>query len=204
MSAVRAVQSRESMRVGVIGLGVGSLAADAAPKDAVVFYEIDPLVDAFARTRFSFLTKCNPGVQVRLGDARVVMESEARNGYDVLVLDAFSGDSIPMHLLTREAFSLYAGHLAPEGAIAVHISNRYLDLMPVVKAAGEREGFTVRFIRSSGDANKGYFEALWAVLVRDQKLLAHESLAKAIADSPQTDRTLLWTDDFSNLLSAIR
>lgn len=204
MSAVRSVQSLESMRVGVIGLGVGSLAADAAPKDAVVFYEIDPLVDAFARTRFSFLTKCNPGVQVRLGDARVVMESEAPNRYDVLVLDAFSGDSIPMHLLTTEAFTLYASHLAPEGAIAVHISNRYLDLMPVVKAAGEREGFTVRFVRSSGDANTGYFEALWAVLVRDEKLLAHESLAKAIADSPQTDRTLLWTDDFSNLLSAIR
>jgi spermidine synthase len=204
MSAVRSVQSLESMRVGVIGLGVGSLAADAAPKDAVVFYEIDPLVDAFARTRFSFLTKCNPGVQVHLGDARVVMESEAPNKYNVLVLDAFSGDSIPMHLLTTEAFSLYASHLAPEGAIAVHISNRYLDLMPVVKAAGERHGFTVRFIRSSGDANKGYFEALWAVLVRDEKLLAHESLGKAITDSPQTDRTLLWTDDFSNLLSAIR
>lgn len=204
MRAVREMQALQGMRVGVIGLGVGSLAADAKPQDAVAFYEIDPLVEAFARTRFSFLTRCSTGVEVRLGDARVVLESEAPNRYDVLVLDAFSGDSIPMHLLTAEAFALYASHLAANGAIAVHISNRYLDLMPVVKAAGERQGFTVRFIRSSGDANTGYFEALWAVLVREEKLLSHESLAKAIAATPQTDRTLLWTDDFSNLLSAIR
>ncbi len=204
LRAVRDINPKEGMRIGIVGLGVGSLAANNPPKDRVVFYEIDPLVEHFARSRFSFLSACSEGTQVRMGDARVVLESEPPNRYDVFVLDAFSGDSIPMHLLTAEAFALYNKHLAQDGAMAVHISNRYLDLMPVVKSAGEKQGFTVRFIRSGGDATKGFFPALWAVLVRDQRLLAHESLEGPIAATTQPDTKLLWTDDFSNLLSALR
>lgn len=203
LRAVRETNPKPGMRIGVVGLGVGSLAANNAPDDRVVFYEIDPLVEQFARSRFGFLSECSEGTQVRMGDARVVLESEPPNRYDVFVLDAFSGDSIPMHLLTEEAFSLYAKHLAKDGAMAIHISNRYLDLMPVVKSAGEKQGFTVRFIRSGGDAPKGFYPALWGVLVRDERLLAHASVKDAVAATAQPQTKLLWTDDFSNLLSAL-
>ncbi len=202
--AVREMNPKQGLRIGVVGLGVGSLAANNPPDDRVVFYEIDPLVEHFARSRFTFLSECSVGTQVRMGDARVVLESEQPNRYDVFVLDAFSGDSIPMHLLTEEAFSLYTKHLTKEGVMAVHISNRYLDLMPVVKSAGEKQGFTVRFIRSGGDRAKGYYPALWGVLTRDNQLLANANLKDAIASTTQPDSKLLWTDDFSNLLSALR
>ncbi len=204
LRAVRETTPGKGLRIGVVGLGAGCLAANNPPNDRIVFYEIDPLVEHFARSRFTFLSECSVGTQVRMGDARVVLESEQPNRYDVFVLDAFSGDSIPMHLLTEEAFSLYNKHLAPDGVMAVHISNRYLDLMPVVKSTGEKQGFTVRFIRSGGDTKKGYYPALWGVLTRDERLLANANLKDAIAASAQPETKLLWTDDFSNLLSALR
>lgn len=204
LRAVRDTNPKDGMQIGITGLGVGSLSSNHSPNDRIVYYEIDPLVEQFARSRFTFLSECAVGVDVRMGDARVVLESEPANRYDVFILDAFSGDSVPMHLLTSEAFSLYVSHVAPDGVMAVNVSNRYLDLMPVVKSAGEKYGFTVRFIRSGGDSSKGYFPALWGLLVRDEKLLAHESLKDAIAATEQPATNLLWTDDFSNLLSALR
>lgn len=204
LKAVRETGHPAGLRIGVTGLGVGVLAAANQPGDRLIYYEIDPLVEYFARTRFSFLSKCASDVGVRLGDARIVLEAEQPNQYDVFILDAFSGDSVPMHLLTAEAFVLYSKHLAADGVMAVNISNRYLDLMPVVKTAGERVGFKVRFIRSGGDPEKGYFAALWGVLVRDERLLAHQSLKDAVASTPQPTASLLWTDDFSNLFSALR
>ncbi len=201
---VRESKPGQPLRIGITGLGAGSLAGMNQPGDHIVFYEIDPLVEQFARTRFTFLSECSKHVEVRLGDARVVLESEPDNRYDVFIVDAFSGDSIPMHLITAEAFALYRKQLAPDGVMAVNVSNRYLDLMPVVKSGGEKEGFTVKFVRSGGDPAKGFYPALWSIFSRDERLFAAEDLKQAIGRTEQPATTLRWTDDFSNLLSALR
>ena len=121
-------------RVGIIGLGVGTLAAYAQPGDSFRFYEINPMVEQMARQYFHYLGDCAGRVNVVLGDARLNLDREKPQNFDVLVLDAFSGDAIPMHLLTVEAFAIYLRHLAPEGVIAVHISNQHFSLGPVVDA----------------------------------------------------------------------
>lgn len=204
LRAVRESKPGQPLRIGITGLGAGSLAAAGQPDDHIVFYEIDPLVELFARTEFSFLSECSKGVEVRMGDARVVIEGEPANRYDVFIVDAFSGDSIPMHLITEEAFALYRKQLAPGGVMAANISNRYLDLMPVVKSGGERQGFTVKFIRSDGDPAEGFYPALWSVFSRDERLFEQDGLRQAIERTEQPAGVLHWTDDFSNLLSALR
>ena len=123
-------------RAGLIGLGVGVLAAYAKPGDEFRFYEINPLVVDYARTQFRFLADCQGKVEIVLGDGRMALEREKPNGFDLLVVDAFSGDSIPVHLLSREALRLYMKHLAPGGILAMHVSNLHLQLAPVVERVG--------------------------------------------------------------------
>lgn len=187
------------LRVGVIGLGTGTMAAYARPADEYVFYEINPLIERIAREDFSFLNECAQHVQVRIGDARIQMEAEVPNAYDVLVLDAFSGDSIPTHLLTREAFAVYARHLAADGVMLVNISNRYLDLRPVVRAGASTAGFDVAFLGSHRGAEHQVFDAVWVLLARDPAIFAEASIRDASARTPQPKAEVLWTDDFSNL-----
>ncbi len=127
---------RESLRVGIVGLGVGTLATYARGGDEYKFYEINPQVVDVAKERFSFLSDAGGRADVIIGDARLTLEHQRKQSLDLLVLDAFSGDSVPTHLLTRESFQLYRRHLASNGAIAVHVSNRYLDLAPLVAALG--------------------------------------------------------------------
>jgi hypothetical protein len=196
------VQS-SSLKVGLVGLGVGTLAAYARPADKYVFYEINPLVEDIARHNFTFLSECSSGAEVRLGDARVLLEAESPNGYDILLMDAFSGDSIPVHLLTREAFQIYASHLKDDGVIAVNISNRYLDLRPVVRASGEAIGFDTRFVIAWSNPKMGSFESQWAILSRDGAIYDAPLLREAIAQTQQSNRTIVWTDDFSNLFSVL-
>ncbi|MCW5964939.1 MAG: fused MFS/spermidine synthase [Bryobacterales bacterium] len=188
-----------ALRVGVIGLGIGTLAAYARPADEFVFYEINPLIERIAREDFSFLSECAQHVQVRLGDARVQMESEAPNAYSVLFVDAFSGDSIPTHLLTREAFAVYTRHLAANGVMLVNISNRYLDLRPVVRASAASAGFDVVFLGSQRGADDQVFDAVWALLARDPAIISDVSIRVAAGRTPQPKEEVLWTDDFSNL-----
>ncbi|MBX3438562.1 MAG: fused MFS/spermidine synthase, partial [Planctomycetaceae bacterium] len=141
--AMELLQSRnESLRVGVVGLGVGTLAAYGRPGDLLRFYEINDEVDRLARTCFTFLNRTRARVETVLGDARLSLASEPPQQYDLLVLDAFSGDAIPTHLLTREAFAEYLRHLTPEGIIAIHISNLHFDLRPVVDAIADEYGLT--------------------------------------------------------------
>ena len=124
-------------RIGIVGLGTGTLACYARPGEQWTFYEIDPAVVRIARDpqRFTFLSSCKPGRPIKVGDARLLIEGEPPATTDLLVVDAFSSDAVPMHLLTREAFADYRRLLSPSGLLLVHISNRYLDLMPVVAAA---------------------------------------------------------------------
>ncbi|MCC6858810.1 MAG: fused MFS/spermidine synthase [Bryobacterales bacterium] len=186
--------------VGLAGLGVGTLAAYGRPGDSYRFYEINPLVLRVARESFFFLPECRAACEVVLGDARLSLEREPPRGFDVLALDAFSGDSVPVHLLTRQAFRLYFRHLKPDGVLAVHITNRYLDLAPVVRAAGEATGREVRVLRSDGDPAQGTLPCEWAVAAR-----------AGFFDGPQWRGTPTpprleepWTDDYSNLLRVVR
>jgi hypothetical protein len=120
-------------RIGVVGLGVGTTAAYGRSNDVLRIYEINAEVLRMARTHFTYLSNCPSKIEVALGDARLSLEHESPQQFDLLALDAFSSDAIPVHLLTREAFELYLNHVNPNGVIAVHISNRYLDLQPVLQ-----------------------------------------------------------------------
>ena len=148
------------LRIGVVGLGAGTVAAWGARGDHVRFFEINPLAELFARKYFFYLADSRAAVDVVIGDARLSIERELRDGtgvhaYDVLVIDAFSGDAIPVHLLTREAFARYKEALAPDGVLAVHVSNQYLDLRPVVRGLGKELGERVLEIESRGRHGAG-------------------------------------------------
>jgi hypothetical protein len=198
------------LRVGVVGLGVGTLAAYVyLPRHTIRFYEINPEVLRVAETYFTYLADARERlavVDVVIGDARLSLERELKQtpqAYDLLVLDAFSSDSIPIHLLTQEAFEVYLPHLAAGGAVAVHISNRYLDLAPVVYGLAKHFGLdTVRI--SSDDQQNGGWPAEWIILSRNQKLL--ETLRAAGGTrAPEARAPLpLWTDQRHNLLEALR
>lgn len=190
-------------KVGLIGLGVGTLLAHARAGDRVTVYEIDPLVIDFARRYFTHLRDTEAAVSIVTGDARVALEGEAPNGFDVLVVDAFSGDAIPAHLLTREAFEVYGRHLSPDGILAVHASNRYVDLPPVVKLSGEAAGFEVTLVRSDADDDRGLFSATWVLAAK--KGLFDRDLVKRHAEEIEVPRSLrVWTDDASSLLPVLR
>ncbi|MGE5644230.1 MAG: spermidine synthase [Acidobacteriota bacterium] len=176
-------------RVGVAGLGVGTLAAYGRTLDYFRFYEINPLVVQAARSRFTFLRDCRARYDTVVGDARLSLEREEPQNFDVLALDAFSGDSVPVHLLTVEAFRVYLRHLRPGGVLAIHISNRHLDLEPIVAGACERLGKRLSIVRSTQD-EPGSELAVWAVV--------------SGSAAPAPLRFSAWTDDYSNLLEAIR
>lgn len=197
-------------KFGFVGLGAGTLAAYGMPGDTLRLYEINPDVLRLARERFTFLTQTAADVKIVLGDARLSMEDElahdAPQHFDVLALDAFSSDAIPIHLLTEEAFAVYLKHLAPDGVIAVHISNRYLDLRPVVEGLAKR--FQLHLATVSDDPKDEdwwLYRTTWCLLSRDPKKFAHEDLQDATdAPSDETAKTILWTDDRASLAGVLR
>lgn len=192
----------EPRHVGVIGLGTGTLAVYGRPGDRFRFYEINPLVVEVARREFTFLADARAEVAVVTADARLALEHEEPQSFDVLAVDAFSGDSIPVHLLTLEAFALYERHLAPGGVLAVHVSNRFLDLPPVVALAARSRGLEARLFRSEGGPDAS--AAAWMLLSREPGLFDDPRL-RDVAE-PVVPRAALraWTDDYSNLLRIIK
>lgn len=188
------------LRVGVVGLGVGTLAAYGRPGDHFRFYEINPDVVRLAagpQALFSFVKHSAAHVEIVLGDGRVSLERETPQRYDVLVVDAFSSGSIPVHLLTREAFEVYLAHLEPQaGVLALHVSNRYLDLTPVVAALAQHFGLALVAIDRSDAQSEWPSE--WLLLARNADVLPSE------APRPNATRRALWTDDYSNPLRALR
>jgi spermidine synthase len=184
--------------VGIIGLGVGTLATYAQPGQYYRFYEINDNVERFADKYFSYLADCRGTCDVVLGDGRLSLEREQPQRFDVLVLDAFSGDAVPTHLLTKEAFEIYRKHLRPGATVAVNISNRYLDLSPVVAGLADHFGYRLRRVQSPGDAALGQFPADWIVLTPPSKT-AHVQTAAA-----PPARKILWTDDHSNLFEILK
>jgi hypothetical protein len=200
------------MRVGVLGLGVGVLAAYGQPGDTYRFYEINPLVVNLADGQggyFSFLQDSPADVSVALGDARLVLEQELAAGqpqnFDLLALDAFSSDSIPVHLLTREAFEVYLQHLAPAGVIAAHISNRHVDLRPVLREAAETFGLNaaVLYVPASETA-PATSASLWVLLTYDPAFLSQPAIAAHAQSLDDVPAARLWTDDYSNLFQMLK
>lgn len=191
-------------RVGAIGLGAGTLAAYGKTSDYFRFYEINPQVIAIARDSFSYLRDSPARIDVVLGDARLSLQNEAPQQFDVLAVDAFSGDAIPVHLLTHEAFALYLRHLKPDGILAVHTSNTYLNLPPVVKRLADDAGCAARLITNNGNPRKLIDSADWVLVTRDRHFLdALDSTVWMESISVPADLPV-WSDDFNNLFQILR
>ena len=205
--AIRGKQAAGAVRIGVIGLGTGTTAAYGRLGDYVRYYEINPLVLQIARKEFYYLADCKAQLDVTMGDARLSLERELREGhpqnFDVLAVDAFSSDSIPVHLLTKEAMDLYFRHLRPDGILAVHISNRYLDLQPVLGGEVRATGKIARVVDTEDDETQGVFGATWVLITSPASGLTGEALTNS--EPLESKRTVrLWTDDYSNLFKILK
>jgi hypothetical protein len=203
--ALRAARGERTLRVGAIGLGIGTVATYGRPGDSYTFYEINPLDVSVAKTQFSFLRDSPAKTDVVLGDARLSLERESPQNFDVLILDAFSGDSIPVHLLTRQAFQLYFRHLKPDGALAVHVSNQYLNLEPVVAAAASRLGKEAVIVNHQVDMAQGVYSSTWIILGSRSGFLGRTAIEKAGEVLPASaSANQLWTDDYSSLWRVLK
>lgn len=197
-------------RIGVVGLGTGSLAAYGETGDVFRFYDINPAVDRLAHSRFTYVSETPANVVVVLGDARLSMERELRAGkpqqFDVLVLDAFSSDAIPVHLLTREAIELYLQHMAFGGIIAVHTSNRYLDLDPVIFKISDSLGLYATLIVDDPPEKEWWiYRSSWILISRSADVLKIPAISDAWAPSPKNNPKLrLWTDDYASLFPLLK
>jgi hypothetical protein len=196
---------RESpRRVGVIGLGAGTIAAYGRRGDSYRFYEINPLVIRLAGAEFRYLRDSEAAVVVVPGDARLSLESEPPQGFDILAVDAFSGDSIPVHLLTREAFDLYFRHMKEDGILAVHVSNKYLDLKPVVRRAAASMAKSAVVVETGDDTADGLYASTWVLVAGDPRRFDSLSLPEAAEPAGTGSGARLWTDDYSNLFRHLK
>ncbi len=191
-------------RIGVIGLGVGTMAAYGRDGDTMRFYEINPLVEGIARVLFTYLRESRARLTVVEGDARVSLAGETPQGFDVLVVDAFSGDAIPVHLLTVEALREFRRHMRPGGVIAFHISNQYLNLAPVLGRLAEAEGMASRMVDSPERDERGEFAARWVLLSDGDEIFGRKAFAGAAERVPEESGVRVWTDDYSSLLPIVR
>jgi spermidine synthase len=204
-----AIQSKQghALKVGVIGLGTGTIAAYGRPGDVFRFYEIDRNVIEIAKREFTFLSDSAAKVEIALGDARLSLEREAPQGFDVLAIDAFSSDAIPVHLITREALGVYLRHMKPDGIVAFHVSNRFLDLVPVVARIAEEHGARAVLVQDDPEEDdpSGRSRSDWVLVSRRGEALAAKPIAEK--DSiPAGDRPdwRTWTDDYSNLIEILK
>ena len=201
-------QAREGLRIGVVGLGSGCLATLATQGDVIRFYEIDPLVARVARTHFTYWSDSDAEVQLVVGDARIRLEEELSStgpqGFDVLVVDAFSSDSIPAHLLTREAAELYRRHLRPDGVLALHISNLHLALEPVTLGMAETLGWEALRIRREADYDEAVWSSTWVLISANRELLDAPAVTALRRGWPKGfDKPHVWTDDHTSLLQVL-
>lgn len=202
--ALEAAGKRGPLRAGVIGLGAGTLAAYGRAGDYYSFYDINPLVVRIARQQFTFLQDSPARIAIVQGDARLSLEQQSPQQFDVLAVDAFSGDSIPVHLLTREAFALYFRHLKPGGVLAVHISNRFLDLQPVVEAGAAAFTKQALLIENDSQKSEGVYSSTWVLIGNRDGLLADPSILQAAEELTEQNGSQLWTDDYSSLLRVLK
>jgi hypothetical protein len=199
--AIRAKGDKGPIRIGVLGLGAGVTASLARPGDTLHYYEINPLIPQVANNQFTFYPSCPADKDIYMGDGRLVLERRPSENLDVLTLDAFSSDAIPMHLLTREAYQIYLRHLKPDGILIFHISSRYLNLEPVVSTGAREVGFSGVTVADDGDTENYYVSSTWMVLSRDPGFFNHRNFQDQSVrpmDAPPGFRA--WTDDYSNIV----
>ena len=194
---------RAPLRVGIIGLGTGTLAAYGTPGDVYRFYDINPAVVQIAKRDFSYLADSEARIETPLGDARLTLEREPPADLDLLAIDAFSSDAIPVHLITAEALALYVRHVKPGGVIAFHVTNRFLDLVPIVGALARSQGLEAVWIHDDGGDTLGN-RSDWVLVSRNRALLAKPHIADAATPIPAHPEWRLWTDDFNNLFQVFR
>jgi SAM-dependent methyltransferase len=197
---LRAAEKKRLLNVGAIGLGIGTVATYAKLGDRYTFYEINPLVVKLANQQFSFLRDSPATIDIVMGDARMSLERQAPQHFDVLIVDAFTGDSIPVHLLTLQAFQLYFRHLKPDGVLAVHISNQFLDLEPVVAGAAAHLDKEAVMVERADENGRRVYAASWILLGHRNGFLAEPEIEKAGQILPTAGENVqLWTDNYSSL-----
>jgi len=202
--AIRSRGFSNPLRVGIIGLGAGIIAANGRTGDVYRFYEINPLMVKIAKTEFTYLRDSRAEVEVILGDARLSLEREPQQNYDVLIVDAFSGDAIPIHLLTREALQQYLRHIKKDGILALHISNRYIDLKPVIQRLAEKVGMEAIAVNTAGNPEIGAEAAEWILLSAARETLEKPPLRGAGKALHRTLDVRMWTDDYSSLFGLLK
>ncbi len=193
--------------IGVVGLGTGTLAAYAKAGDRIRFYEINPLVRPIAENLFTYLRdsgKAGARITYAEGDARGSLRREAPQNFDVLAIDAFSGDAIPLHLLTTQALQLYRRHLAPAGILAFHVSNQYLDLAPEIALLANSAGMQAKLVDTPPNAGLGEYRATWVLLTATPEFFAQPEVASAITNVPEIPGLEPWTDDYSSLVPILQ
>ena len=205
-AAMAARQVKGAIRVGVIGLGTGTLAAYGRKGDVYRFYEINPQVIRIARSEFTFLSDSPAGIEMALGDARLNLERESPQGFDLLAIDAFSSDAIPVHLITTEALGAYLRHMKPGGIVAFHVSNRFLNLVPVVARLAKEHGAHAVLVSDRGkDGDHNHTTTDWVLVSRERKALEAPEIQAAAPEAPEEkDDWRTWTDDYSNLVQILR
>jgi len=197
-------------KVGVIGLGAGALAVYARKGDAFRFYEIDPQVAAVALSEFTFLKDAPAQTDIVLGDGRLSLEREAPQSYDVLAIDAFSGDSIPMHLITRQAMAVYMRHLKPDGVIVFQATNRFVDIGPVVERLAAEFGMSAVLVSDQSEGTYASKHEYWTsstdqiIVTRNKALLEAEPIRSAAQPLAAKPGFRVWTDDFYNLIHVLK
>ncbi len=190
--------------IGVVGLGAGTLAAYGKPGDRIRFYEINPGVPPIAQNLFTYLRESAAQIAYTLGDARISLAAEPPQNFDVLVIDAFSGDAIPMHLLTTQAMQVYRRQLAPGGILAFHVSNQYVDLVPAVDEQARGAGMQARVVDTPPNETRGEYRATWVLVTNNAEFLAQPQVALAAWPIRRKAGLYPWTDDRSSLLPLLQ
>ncbi len=194
---------KDPIKVGVIGLGTGTIAAYGSKGDVYRFYDINPGVIGIARRDFSYLKDSDATIEIALGDARLSLEREPPQKFDVLAIDAFSSDAIPVHLITKEAMAVYLRHMKPDGVIAFHVTNRYLDLVPVVEGIAHELGLGTLWIDDDGTLPLASSSS-WILVATDPARLSDPKLKEAASEIVPRRDWRVWTDDFNNLVQVLK
>lgn len=202
--AIRFCCLNHPRNIGVIGLGAGTIAAYGHPGDRIRFYDINPAVAPIAQNVFTYIRDSGAQVQIVEGDGRLSLENEPPQRFDVLVVDAFSGDAIPLHLLTTQAVALYRRHLAPGGILAFHISNRHVDLEPPIALLAESAGMTAMRVSNGPRDQLGEFGATWMLLTDNPAFFSQPEMSRRARKPSALPGLKLWTDDYSSLLPVLR
>jgi spermidine synthase len=204
--AINYMQQQSSLKMAIIGLGAGVLASYARHGDKIDFYELNPAVKIFAYEYFDYLHTTLGNIEIKLGDGRLSLTKELKqsgsNNLDLLVIDAFTSDSIPTHLLTQEAFALYWQHIRTNGLLVIHISNSHLDLKPVIAAQGQTLGKTSLFFKTQS-RSISHYASEWLVMTENAAFIAEEIRLKRATQLNNVE-TILWTDDFSSLITVLK